>query len=292
MREHDEALAQLRADRKLNQLLARQEAERASAFFDPPPSIAPDRLWPGVHSEPFVPLNYLSAPFNPPNDTGFDPSDDWQKRGRDTAAAALSIPYAKDGPIPVAANQPSNVGNGLQPIPAGQLWAGVQPAPLTALNYTRNTLAQPPAPVRAYPWRDSVIYDYPDGSEDVYQGGTAAWRFNNPGNIENGRYAANHGAIGGNRFAAFPDQKTGADAQVALLQDRYGHLTLDDAIAKYAPPNENRTAKYQSFVRGRLGLPGTTPLAGFTAAQMQALAESMRIFEGFEVGTTRHLRAR
>src|SRR5436309_2653855 len=110
MREHDEALAQLRADRKLNQLLARQEAERASAFFDPPRSIAPDPLWPGVHSEPFVPLNYLSAPFNPPNDTGFDPSDDWQKRGRDTAAMALSILYPQDGPIPVAASQPPNAG--------------------------------------------------------------------------------------------------------------------------------------------------------------------------------------
>jgi hypothetical protein len=99
--------------------------------------------------------------------------------------------------------------------------------------------------VRAYPWRDTVIYDYPDGSEDVYQGGTAAWRFNNPGNIENGKYAASHGAIGGNVFAAFPDQKTGAAAQIALLQDRYQHLTLDDAIAKYAPPNKNPTAKYQ-----------------------------------------------
>ena len=59
MREHDEALAQLRADRKLTQLLARQEADRASAFFDPPASTATDRLWPGVHSEPFVPLNYF-----------------------------------------------------------------------------------------------------------------------------------------------------------------------------------------------------------------------------------------
>jgi hypothetical protein len=105
-----------------------------------------------------------------------------------------------------------------------------------------NTVAQPSAPVRAYPWRDTVIYDYPDGSEDIYQGGTAAWRFNNPGNIENGKFAAGHGAIGGDRFAAFPDQKTGAAAQVALLQQRYRHLTLDDAIAKYAPPNENRTA--------------------------------------------------
>src|SRR5437762_14333858 len=61
MREHNEALAQLRADRKLNQLLARQEADRASAFFDPPPSIAPDRLWAGVQPAPLTPLNIAQA---------------------------------------------------------------------------------------------------------------------------------------------------------------------------------------------------------------------------------------
>ena len=34
MRDHDEALAQLRADRKLTQLLASQEAERASLYLE------------------------------------------------------------------------------------------------------------------------------------------------------------------------------------------------------------------------------------------------------------------
>jgi hypothetical protein len=45
MREHDQALAQLRADRKVAQLLDSQAADRASAPFPQPAPISPDRLW-------------------------------------------------------------------------------------------------------------------------------------------------------------------------------------------------------------------------------------------------------
>ena len=52
MREHDEALGQLRADRKLNQLLGSQAAERASTPFDPAVSTRTDQLLLGAPAAP------------------------------------------------------------------------------------------------------------------------------------------------------------------------------------------------------------------------------------------------
>ena len=133
MREHDQAIAQLRADRKLRQVLASQEAERASAPFDPLAPISADRLWTGIHPTPLAPLSYVDAP-GPPNDPGLNPSDDWQKRGRDTAAMALSSLYPQYGAPPVAGTQPRNPSDTLQPIPSEQLWAGVRPTPLAGFS--------------------------------------------------------------------------------------------------------------------------------------------------------------
>src|SRR5258708_8882371 len=96
-RDHNEALAQLRADRKLAQLLATQEGERASAPFDSRASIPagqfslgapaapgwvgnytrdnpfgstasppPDPQWASRQPAPFTPQNYSSARGNPP----------------------------------------------------------------------------------------------------------------------------------------------------------------------------------------------------------------------------------
>src|SRR5438477_9798701 len=59
MREHNEALAQLRADRKLTQLLARQEADRASAPFDPPAPTRTDQVSLGVPAAPDWVGNYV-----------------------------------------------------------------------------------------------------------------------------------------------------------------------------------------------------------------------------------------
>src|SRR5437016_14301015 len=59
VREHDEALAQLRADRKLTQLLARQEADRASAPFDPPAPTRTDQVSLGVPAAPDWVGNYV-----------------------------------------------------------------------------------------------------------------------------------------------------------------------------------------------------------------------------------------
>ena len=151
MRDHDEALAQLRADRKLTQLLASQEAERASAPsnqsalfptdqfsmgasavpdwvgnyvrnnpFGSAASSVPDPLWTGAQPTHQL-LKYGIVPFSSQYDAELNPADDWQQRGRDTAAMALSILYPQGGLAPVAAKQPSNndaTGATAQPIAA------------------------------------------------------------------------------------------------------------------------------------------------------------------------------
>src|SRR5438105_2166847 len=96
MREHNEALAQLRADRKLNQLLARQEAERASA------QIPTHQVSLGVPVAPDLVWNYV-----------------------------------RDNPFGSAASPA-----------ADPLWAGVQPSPLTGLNYPEEQ-TYAPMPLRS-----------------------------------------------------------------------------------------------------------------------------------------------
>ena len=71
-------------------------------------------------------------------------------------------------------------------------------------------------------------------------------RNNNPGNIEAGRFATAHGACGSDeRFATFPTPEAGFAAMRALLSaPSYENLTVAEAIARWAPANENDTAAY------------------------------------------------
>lgn len=88
-------------------------------------------------------------------------------------------------------------------------------------------------------------------------------RNHNPGNIEDGEFARNHGATGSDgRFAIFPDDQTGMAALTALLNSKaYAGLSVDDAIKKYAPPTENDTATYTANVKKTLG--GSQTVTGY-----------------------------
>jgi hypothetical protein len=88
-------------------------------------------------------------------------------------------------------------------------------------------------------------------------------RNHNPGDIEYGDFAKTHGATGSDgRFAIFPDDETGKNALYALLKTPgYAKLTVDQAIAKFAPPNENNTKGYQASVHKMTGLSGSTTVA-------------------------------
>ena len=80
----------------------------SSDNYGAPLSIPFDQPMASLSSSPLRPLNYADTPGNPANDRGLNISDDWQKRGRDTAAMALSILYPQNGPNPVAVNQLPN----------------------------------------------------------------------------------------------------------------------------------------------------------------------------------------
>lgn len=74
---------------------------------------------------------------------------------------------------------------------------------------------------------------------------TRATRNHNPGDLEYGRFARGHGAIGTDgRYAIFPDDITGFNAMKALIISAYKGLTIEQALNKWAPPIENQTNIY------------------------------------------------
>jgi hypothetical protein len=89
--------------------------------------------------------------------------------------------------------------------------------------------------------------------------GTLAQRNNNPGNLRSSPLAT--GTSGG--FAVFPDIATGwqaLDAQIALDASR--GLTLEQFINKYAPPSENNTGQYLSYLVTQTGMQPSDLLLG------------------------------
>lgn len=119
------------------------------------------------------------------------------------------------------------------------------------------------------------------------QGGTRAWRNCNPGNIERGAFAKGQGAIGDDgRFAVFPDEAKGFAAVIALLQrEDYRDLSLNDAIFRYAPPNENSSQRYVDFISRRTGIAPATRLATLGDGALRALAEGIKVIEGWKPGS-------
>jgi hypothetical protein len=91
--------------------------------------------------------------------------------------------------------------------------------------------------------------------EGFYIRGSRPNRNNNPGDLEFGPFARAHGAIDSDgRFAIFPDTATGFQAMKALLLRDYSGLTIEQALNKYAPPNENDTNVYLQHVCEWTGL--------------------------------------
>jgi hypothetical protein len=132
---------------------------------------------------------------------------------------------------------------------------------------------------------DNQHYVVLDGSVNV--GGDRNWRNNNPGNIEYGPFAQDNGAIGSDgRFAIFPDEQTGRDALTTLLNDKYGEQTISDMMQSYAPPSENDTDNYVTFIENQTGLSGDDVVGDLTEDQLNALADAIDTMEGGHAGDT------
>lgn len=138
-------------------------------------------------------------------------------------------------------------------------------------------------------------------------GGSRAWRNNNEGNLEFGKFAKAHGAIGTDgRFAIFPDEETGRRAKEALIFESnggkylannpldygkgigYRDKTLLQMIAAYAPSGENNTARYQKTILSAVG-GRNKKMRDYTADERQAIMQAMRKVEGWKAGQVRHL---
>ncbi|HEY1722537.1 MAG TPA: hypothetical protein VGG27_14940 [Magnetospirillaceae bacterium] len=134
-----------------------------------------------------------------------------------------------------------------------------------------------------------VEIDYADGTTETRSGGTPAWRNNNPGNIECSTAAMSYGAIGcAGGFVVFPDEATGTQAMQSLLHSsKYAPLTLDAAIARWAPPKENNTARYQALVQQWTGLSGSSVIGTLSADQLTSVIGAIKRMEGWQVGTVR-----
>jgi hypothetical protein len=126
---------------------------------------------------------------------------------------------------------------------------------------------------------------YADG---LKVGGSRAWRNNNPGNIVAGAFAKAHGAIGSDgHFAIFPDEATGHAALTSLLKgEGYAHLTVAEAMAKYAPPSENDTKAYAAAVEKATGLGAGEKMGSLSDAQVESFAAAIKQHEGWKVGDT------
>lgn len=121
-------------------------------------------------------------------------------------------------------------------------------------------------------------------------GGTISWRFNNPGNMRP-RHKKNYpGQIGigetaSGSFAIFESYESGRQEKKLLLRRAYNTMSLQDAIYKYAPPNENDTEKYISFLVSRTGFSREVMLSSLDDAQIESLMDAMEIKEGYNAKT-------
>jgi uncharacterized protein YcbK (DUF882 family) len=125
-----------------------------------------------------------------------------------------------------------------------------------------------------------------DGSTER-RDGARNWRNNNPGNIQFGDFAKRYGALGTDgRFAIFPSYEAGRKAKEALLFEGKGYagMNIQQAIYRYAPPNENNSANYVATVAGAVGVPASTPLSQLNAQQRTAMLNAMEKVEGFRTG--------
>ncbi len=127
--------------------------------------------------------------------------------------------------------------------------------------------------------------NYGDGTQEVRQGGSRAWRNNNPGNIRPGALQGEVGRAGG--FAVFNSEAAGQAGIVEQLgRPPYPSLTVFGAISRWAPPADNNdTAAYQARVQRSTGINGQTQIGTLNQGQLQSVANAIRTEEGWIPGT-------
>jgi len=107
--------------------------------------------------------------------------------------------------------------------------------------------------------------------------------------MEAGDFTRSHNAVGRDKeFAIFPSAEAGFAAMDARLKtDDWQHLTVDQAIHKWAPPKDakghaiNDTVGYQRKVRAAAGVSGDARLSSLSPEQFETLKQTIAQIEGF-----------
>lgn len=138
-----------------------------------------------------------------------------------------------------------------------------------------------------------VIYEYADGRRERWSGGSKAWRTHNPGNIFYDRSNNWNGQIGtAGRSVIFSTLELGHRAiHVTLVTKGKRNQTLAQAIAGYAPPNENDTGSYIRNVETWSGISRLTPLKDLSDKQIENIVHAIIREEGSKTGKVRPLNA-
>ena len=128
----------------------------------------------------------------------------------------------------------------------------------------------------------SVIYTDTDGRQWKFEGGNRPWRNQNPGNLVPGKVSKRNGAIGkADRFAVFPTYSAGHSALLDSLLNEHGNKDIPALMNVYAPPKENQTKKYISFLREKTGVMGNKKVRDFSATEFENLWRAIEAMEGW-----------
>ncbi len=70
-----------------------------------------------------------------------------------------------------------------------------------------------------------------------------------------------------------------------LQSPAYSGLSITGAITKWAPPNENPTAVYLSYVANHTGFDMTRLVGSLNSGELNTLGLAIQHFEGWTAGT-------
>jgi hypothetical protein len=136
----------------------------------------------------------------------------------------------------------------------------------------------------------STEYRY-ESVVSLREGGTPAWRNNNPGNLM--WSTPKYGAIGiftnkNGNYLIFPSRKRGHEAMYELLtQAKYQNLTLAHAIALYDRGDENANDdNYVNFVSQQSGYNRDMNLSSVGDQGLKSIQAVMERYENSTPGTT------
>lgn len=128
----------------------------------------------------------------------------------------------------------------------------------------------------------SVIYTDGNGKQWKFDGGSCAWRNQNPGDLVSGKVGKRNGAIGAaGGFAVFPDYDDGHAALLDSLLNEHGDQDIPSLMKAYAPPSENKTRAYITFIRKKTGVKDNKTIRDFSAAEFEKLWRATEQMEGW-----------